>query len=204
MFYDTFDKLCRERGVSKSKAASEMGLSNATPTKWKKTGATPDSSTLSKVSVYFGVTVNYLLGLEDERGLTPDDWKSMGTAFHNERKKHGKKLSDAIDNAVISEDDLALFEQHGNPINDAQLMTICGLIGADPTALFLPWAGRLWPDKASIPSNSHSTPRIEDEFTFAAHQYSGKLLDRDKEMIIKLMQTMAEANNRGEKNGETN
>lgn len=39
-------------------------MSNATPTKWKKTGATPVGDTLDKIAVYFGVSVDYLLGKE--------------------------------------------------------------------------------------------------------------------------------------------
>ena len=42
MFYDKFKQLCEYRGSSCNKAASEIGLSNATPTKRKKTGAMPD------------------------------------------------------------------------------------------------------------------------------------------------------------------
>lgn len=61
MFYDKFKNLCDKKGISCNKAALEMGLSNATPSKWKKTGATPDGTTLAKVSAYFGVPINYLL-----------------------------------------------------------------------------------------------------------------------------------------------
>lgn len=61
MFYDKFKSLCDQKGVSCNKAALEMGLSNATPSKWKKTGATPDGATLAKVSAYFGIPIEQLL-----------------------------------------------------------------------------------------------------------------------------------------------
>lgn len=61
MFYDRFKELCSQKGISCNKAATDMGLSNSTPTKWKKTGATPDGITLAKISTYFGVPVNELL-----------------------------------------------------------------------------------------------------------------------------------------------
>jgi transcriptional regulator with XRE-family HTH domain len=54
--------LCERKGVSCNKAAYEIGLSNATPTKWRKTGATPSGETLDKVALYFGVSTDYLLG----------------------------------------------------------------------------------------------------------------------------------------------
>ena len=62
MFYDRFKQLCERKGVSCNKAALEIGLSNATPTKWKKTGATPAGETLDKIAAYFGVTTDFLLG----------------------------------------------------------------------------------------------------------------------------------------------
>ena len=70
MFYDRFKQLCAKKGVSCNKAALEIGLSNATPTKWKKTGATPVGETLDRIAIYFGVTTDYLLGKETEKAPT--------------------------------------------------------------------------------------------------------------------------------------
>ena len=63
MFYDCYTALCQARGISRSRAAQEMGLSNSTVTKWKNTGATPS-----------GVPVGELLGetvpsVQEERKL---------------------------------------------------------------------------------------------------------------------------------------
>ena len=70
MFYDRFRQLCERKGISCNKAALEIGLSNATPTKWKKTGATPVGDTLDKIAAYFGVTTDYLLGKETKKAPT--------------------------------------------------------------------------------------------------------------------------------------
>jgi repressor LexA len=72
VFYDVFKRLCDEKGVSCNRAATEMGLSNATATKWKKTGATPSGDTLSKIAVYFDVSIDDLLGNE-EKSAAPKD-----------------------------------------------------------------------------------------------------------------------------------
>lgn len=72
MFYDKFKELCEKKGVSCNKAAIEIGLSNATPTTWKKRGLTPKSDTLAKISDYFGVTTDYLLGTEQKEKPTGD------------------------------------------------------------------------------------------------------------------------------------
>ena len=71
MFYDRFKVLCDKKGVSCTKAAVQIGLSNATPTKWKKTGAMPDGVTLTKVADYFGITVGELLADEPEQKEKP-------------------------------------------------------------------------------------------------------------------------------------
>lgn len=73
MFYDRFKQLCERKGVSCNKAALEIGLSNATPTKWKKTGATPAGETLDRIAAYFGVSTDYLLGKETEKAPVLDE-----------------------------------------------------------------------------------------------------------------------------------
>lgn len=70
MFYDRFRQLCERKGISCNKAALEIGLSNATPTKWRKTGATPTGETLDRIAKYFGVSTDYLLGKESEKAPT--------------------------------------------------------------------------------------------------------------------------------------
>ncbi|MBQ9348879.1 MAG: helix-turn-helix transcriptional regulator [Oscillibacter sp.] len=67
MFYDNFKQLCDVKGITVTKAALDIGLSNATPTRWKKTGATPDGNTLLKIAEYFDVTTDYLLGKSSDR-----------------------------------------------------------------------------------------------------------------------------------------
>lgn len=69
VFYDVYTELCRQKGISRSRAAAEMGLSNSTVTKWKKTGATPSGETMTKIAAYFGVSVDDLL--KQEKDLAP-------------------------------------------------------------------------------------------------------------------------------------
>lgn len=82
-FYDTFERLCQQNGISKTKAALEIGLSNATPTKWKKTGATPDGNTLAKIAEYFGVTADSLLNGEVSPPLSSVDRSESDTVFYS-------------------------------------------------------------------------------------------------------------------------
>ena len=83
MFYERFKQLCKEKGVSTSKAAIEAGLSKSTVTKWKKDPTTkPSGNIISKLCAYFDLSVAELLGEtenapagSDKREVTQEDIK---------------------------------------------------------------------------------------------------------------------------------
>ena len=83
MFYERFVLLCKQRGVSTSKAAIDAGLSKSTVTKWKKDPNTkPSGNVIDKLCRYFGISVSELLGAndasqpeEDVRPVTQQDIK---------------------------------------------------------------------------------------------------------------------------------
>ena len=87
MFYDVFKRLCDEKGVSCNRAATEMGLSNATATKWKKTGATPSGDSLSKIAVYFDVSIDDLLGNEEKPAAPKDGEPDVKEALTDMAKR---------------------------------------------------------------------------------------------------------------------
>lgn len=66
MFWETFVRLCNEKGTKPNPVAKELGIASGTLTWWKN-GRIPSSSTLHKIADYFGVTVEYLLGKETEK-----------------------------------------------------------------------------------------------------------------------------------------
>lgn len=67
MFWDNYKKLCDENKIAPTAAGVAIGVTNAAVSKWKK-GAIPNGVTLQKVADYFGVSVAYLMG-EDEEAL---------------------------------------------------------------------------------------------------------------------------------------
>lgn len=71
MFIEVFEKLCDKKGKSPTTACLEMGLSNASYSHWKKTGAIPFRSTLKKIADYFGVSVEYLTADNPEQNTAP-------------------------------------------------------------------------------------------------------------------------------------
>lgn len=73
MFYDRFIKLCDQKGVSRTKACVDCGISRTAWHKWED-GATPNGATVNKFAAYFNVTVGYLLGKEEKEN-SPSDFK---------------------------------------------------------------------------------------------------------------------------------
>ena len=163
MFYDIFCALCKKKGVSKTRATLDVGLSNATATKWKKTGAVPDSSTLAKLAVYFDVSTDFLLG------LTPDSCFFFTEQRLEEIEKEYQSETDTSKKQSLA---LAMAELRGTLEKQK----------ADALAL-------------------EKTDLRYDSFTMAAHNYSGILSDKDKEVILRLMATMARDVKESEKGG---
>lgn len=96
VFYDMYAALCKSKGISLSRAADEIGLSNSTVTKWKKTGATPSGDTLTKVAAYFGVSVDDLISdAQTEVGM-----QDQLIAFYGKVKDH--LTEDDIDDIMAS------------------------------------------------------------------------------------------------------
>lgn len=57
-FYEKYESLCIEKGVSPSGAAKAVGLSNAAASGWAD-GSIPRQTTIRKIAAYFGVSVDY-------------------------------------------------------------------------------------------------------------------------------------------------
>jgi transcriptional regulator with XRE-family HTH domain len=65
MFYERFERLCREHGYTPSGAVLAIGRSKNLAAKWHSTNATPSAEVLRDLAKLFGVSVDYLLGKED-------------------------------------------------------------------------------------------------------------------------------------------
>lgn len=94
MFFDIFYDLCKKKGVSCKRAAEDIGLSNSITTKWKKTGATPTGETLDRISKYFCVSTDYLLGKETEKAPAGDGKRSVSDAKAAFFEGYGDDLSE--------------------------------------------------------------------------------------------------------------
>lgn len=63
MFKKRFEELCAERGLSPSYVCEQIGLSNSAYSKWTN-DTKPHSNTLKVAAKYFGVSPDYLLGID--------------------------------------------------------------------------------------------------------------------------------------------
>ena len=75
MFWDKFVELCIKHNTKPNPVAKELGISSGAVTKWKKEGSQPNSTTLKKIADYFGVSVEYLLGKDNniKKDLSPKE-----------------------------------------------------------------------------------------------------------------------------------
>ena len=73
--YDRLSALCKERGIKGAKMCADLGISKSLMTDLKsgrKKGVS--AVTAQKIATYFGVSVGYLLG-EEEQKKSPDELK---------------------------------------------------------------------------------------------------------------------------------
>ena len=70
-FYSKYVEMCNKIGKSPSAVSIEIGLSKSTVNRWKK-GGSPTDATASKIASYFGVSVTYLLGKEEQKNPTTE------------------------------------------------------------------------------------------------------------------------------------
>ena len=66
-FVDIIEELLKKNKIQKSKMLTDLELSINSFSNWKNRGTTHNGDTLLKIADYFGVTVDYLLGKEDEK-----------------------------------------------------------------------------------------------------------------------------------------
>ena len=88
-FYERIELLCAEKGISADRLCKELGLSNATATKWRK-GAEPRNATKKAVADYFGVSLEYVSGQTDVKEKAP-------TVKDSERKQELMELFSHLD-----------------------------------------------------------------------------------------------------------
>lgn len=62
-FYTIFEQLCNEESISPAQVRTDLGINQSTMASWKSRNLTPKAETIQKLADYFGVSVDYLLGV---------------------------------------------------------------------------------------------------------------------------------------------
>jgi transcriptional regulator with XRE-family HTH domain len=104
MFFDVFNKLCAEKGISASRALLDLEMGKSSVTRWKN-GGEPSNSTMKKIADYFGVSVDHLMtGYEQKEKLTinnNDKSKSkLRSIARLESSEIGSKEDEMIDKYI--------------------------------------------------------------------------------------------------------
>ena len=68
MFKAILINLLNEKGITQRQLSNAANIPATTISGWLNAGRLPDYNALKKLSIYFDVSADYLLGLEDETG----------------------------------------------------------------------------------------------------------------------------------------
>lgn len=92
MFYEVYEKLCAEHGETPFGLPPKLGIGkNSIVANWQK-GAIPRAKTLQTLADYFGVSIAYLLGEEQE----PQAQQKKPVPNWDELSDSHKKLIEAV------------------------------------------------------------------------------------------------------------
>lgn len=94
--YTRIKELCEERGITMTKLQEELGLSSSLIRKWK-TNTSPSIDKVMTIAQYFGVSIDYLMGLSDiqssaEELIGDDDFVSLQRARSRLSQKDKEKM----------------------------------------------------------------------------------------------------------------
>ena len=64
--YKVFEQLLQKNGISSYKVSKDTGISQVTLSNWKNGISTPKQDKLKILADYFGVSLNYIMGIEEK------------------------------------------------------------------------------------------------------------------------------------------
>ena len=62
--YENYEKILKERGLTNYKVSKDTGIAQSVLSTWKTKGATPKADKLQILAEYLGVSIDYLLGVQ--------------------------------------------------------------------------------------------------------------------------------------------
>ena len=113
-FVERLDLLIAEKGISRHKFCSKMGIGKNSVASWEIRGNTPDGEVLKKIANYFDVTVDYLLCRTDNPN--PDETNKEHLVSVSEQD--AQKVYDKLVEVGILKLGEKLTEQHLQILED--------------------------------------------------------------------------------------
>ena len=109
MFWDQFIKLCTELNTKPNPVAKELGISSGILTKWKN-GSLPSTDALLKISEYFNVSIDYLLGRTEQKNASMNNGSVINSGSNNNIQNRNNIINSNSNNitqsAPIENDDV--------------------------------------------------------------------------------------------------
>ena len=100
-FSQIIKELRKKNNLTQQQLADIVGITATGVSYWESGNATPNTETLNKLSNYFGVTVNYLLGIKDKIG--EEDNSRTAIIFRKAEQvnpEEKEKLLDILDSTI--------------------------------------------------------------------------------------------------------
>ena len=144
MFYETFVALCKARGESPSRAALNAGLSKAAVSQWKQNpDAQPSAAAVEKLSAYFGVPADRLLG------GTPGA-RSFYDRFASLCRSRGVSPSRAAEDAGLSKSAVSKWKREPDAIPSGAVLSKLSAYFGIPASQLLADAPAPAPDDEAL------------------------------------------------------
>ena len=144
MFYENFVALCKARGESPSRAALNAGLSKAAVSQWKQNpNALPSAAAVEKLSAYFGVPADRLLG------GTPDA-RSFYDRFASLCRSRGVSPSRAAEDAGLSKSAVSKWKREPDAIPSGAVLSKLSAYFGIPASQLLADAPAPAPDDEAL------------------------------------------------------
>ena len=97
-FFERYEELCKSKGETPNSVAKHIGASSGSVTAWKN-GTVPRLPTLTKISEYFGVSTDYLVGKE-EKAEKNDILDEVDIAFYGNFKELDEEQKETVRDMV--------------------------------------------------------------------------------------------------------
>lgn len=92
--YENYEKILKERGLTNYKVSKDTGIAQSVLSTWKTKGTTPKADKLQILAEYLGVSIDYLLGVQ--QNAQPEEYYQ-----NNEASRAAQEAFDNPDMRIL-------------------------------------------------------------------------------------------------------